>query len=151
MNIYFDLDDTLVRPRTNQKIVTAERLVSCSVNLGLTINVLTFSDRLRANSIIDKHYPNAFKKVIAKEDFCNVVEDTVSFGGLKIMRFEPIVTGYDPEGILVDDLQPIHDMVRAKVKYLGIDKNRYFWFNPFDPRPQQSFVDLVQSLQKENK
>jgi hypothetical protein len=148
MNVYFDLDDTLVRSFDNTKINTGSRLLSVAMNMGLKPFVLTFSSRDRALGIVEKHYPNTFVKVIAKEDFCNVVEQTEYFSGIKVRKLEALCQQVDPDGILVDDLQPIHDIVLAKMKYLGLTKDRYFWFNVYDHRSPQKFMEMIIKLKQ---
>ena len=148
MNIYWDLDETLLTEQPNGHVrvhnMARQMLGTCLV-LGHECHCLTTSLRDRALKLIEAHYPSSFKSVTAREDFTSA-RNTGYLGS----EWYSYKTDHDKQGILIDnDFSSgmyVGTSARLKMDYLGIDVGRCFRYNNFDSKLTRTFEKFIKEI-----
>lgn len=162
MNIYIDLDDTLIhsingfgRNPGKRKVIRvgeedevyhsilrpeAGRLLSGLRTIG-AVRMLTTATREYAIAH-NKTFTLGFQEceIISRHDYICTIK--LAYGS----EWVPSRRNMDPGGILIDNLPINTESSRNKVAYLGIQPDRYFQireFNGKDPADFSSEVDLI--------
>lgn len=150
MNVFFDLDETLLEEFTKDYVRVypmAQKMVKYVQSTDHELHVLTTSVKDRAVKLIEKYYPNTFKTITAREDFTYV--ESLPYNGNKWSASKCI---NDKTAVLVDNdigsakFRSNGLSAQLKINYLGIDDDRCFKYNNFESKLPMMFKLFMEEL-----
>lgn len=161
MNIYVDLDDTLIHSvygvgrnpgkRTVVRLSEddiyhsllrpeAGRLLSSLRRVGQVKMLTTAIDEYaRAHN---KLFSLGFRddEIIARESYITKIQ--IAYG----TDWVPSATGTDPEAVLIDNLPPSTESSRTKRAFLGIRDDGYFQIREFNGKDPEGFSEEIDKI-----
>jgi len=151
MNIYFDMDETLLQELSRTKVRVypmAKNMVKYIQSTDHELHALTTSVKDRAIRLINKYYPDTFKTITAREDFtyCETIpySDAGKWSASKCIN--------DKTAVLVDNdlfckkFRSNGLSAQLKVDYLGIDEDRCFPYNNYESKLPMMFKLFIEEL-----